>query len=326
MLRVMDVATGEDVDGPIDRARLLPRRLASRRRVVLLRTPPGPGLVPEGEEQYHRRVWLHRLGTSPDDDVLVFGDGQDTTNYYGVSVSWTAAGWSSAPPPAPSRATTCGSRTWATASSGRPELRVVQEGVDAQHIDPRRAGRPGVRLHRPGRTSRPDRGDEPRTRGPRRGPNWCPRTRRPCWRDSRSSTATSSPTRSCCAAGPVTRWGRSRRTTCSTGARSGSVPMPGLGTVAGLSERPEGGHEAWFGYTDHVDAVVGVPLRRDAPARRRCGRARPAPSTCRRSTRGRSSCSPRTARPCGWSCSRRSRTPTSHGRRSSTATAASACR
>ena len=32
----------------------------------------------------------------------------------------------------------------------------------------------------------------------------------------------------------------------------GTVPMPGLGTVAGISERPEGGHESWFGYTDHT--------------------------------------------------------------------------
>jgi prolyl oligopeptidase len=28
--------------------------------------------------------------------------------------------------------------------------------------------------------------------------------------------------------------------------------MPGIGTVAGLSDSPEGGHEAWFGYTDHT--------------------------------------------------------------------------
>jgi prolyl oligopeptidase len=30
------------------------------------------------------------------------------------------------------------------------------------------------------------------------------------------------------------------------------VELPGLGSVGGLSERPEGGHEAWFGYTDHT--------------------------------------------------------------------------
>jgi prolyl oligopeptidase len=37
-----------------------------------------------------------------------------------------------------------------------------------------------------------------------------------------------------------------------TGERTGTVPLPGLGSVTGMAERPEGGHEAWFGYTDHV--------------------------------------------------------------------------
>jgi prolyl oligopeptidase len=41
-----------------------------------------------------------------------------------------------------------------------------------------------------------------------------------------------------------------------TGARlegaDGGLPLPGLGTVGGLVSRPEGGHEVWFSYTDHV--------------------------------------------------------------------------
>src|SRR5690606_33199510 len=37
-----------------------------------------------------------------------------------------------------------------------------------------------------------------------------------------------------------------------TGERIGEVPTPGLGTIGGISERPEGGHEAWFGYTDNT--------------------------------------------------------------------------
>jgi prolyl oligopeptidase len=37
-----------------------------------------------------------------------------------------------------------------------------------------------------------------------------------------------------------------------TGEPLGSLPLPGLGTVGGLSERPEGGHEAWFAYTDNT--------------------------------------------------------------------------
>jgi prolyl oligopeptidase len=33
------------------------------------------------------------------------------------------------------------------------------------------------------------------------------------------------------------------------------VPLPGLGTIGGISERPEGGHEAWFAYTDNTTPV-----------------------------------------------------------------------
>jgi prolyl oligopeptidase len=35
-----------------------------------------------------------------------------------------------------------------------------------------------------------------------------------------------------------------------TGRRIGEVPTPGLGSIGGIGERSEGGHEAWFGYTD----------------------------------------------------------------------------
>ena len=41
-----------------------------------------------------------------------------------------------------------------------------------------------------------------------------------------------------------------------TGARTGSVPLPGPGTVGGISERPEGGHEAWFAYTDNTTPAM----------------------------------------------------------------------
>ena len=30
------------------------------------------------------------------------------------------------------------------------------------------------------------------------------------------------------------------------------MPLPGLGSIGGLSERPDGGPECWFGYTDHT--------------------------------------------------------------------------
>jgi prolyl oligopeptidase len=37
-----------------------------------------------------------------------------------------------------------------------------------------------------------------------------------------------------------------------TGHREKTLELPGLGSIGGLSERPEGGHESWFGYTDHT--------------------------------------------------------------------------
>ena len=43
--------------------------------------------MPAGEEQFHRRVWRHRVGTPPDDDVLVHGEGSDPTTYFGVHTS-----------------------------------------------------------------------------------------------------------------------------------------------------------------------------------------------------------------------------------------------
>ncbi len=67
-----------------------------------------------------------------------------------------------------------------------------------------------------------------------------------------------------------------------TGAASGRVTLPGLGSVGGLRGRPEGGPEAWLSYTDHAtppvvlhyDARTGETGDLGALARRRRGRAR----------------------------------------------------
>ena len=47
----------------------------------------------------------------------------------------------------------------------------------------------------------------------------------------------------------------------STGERLGELTMPGLGTIGGVVERPEGGHEAWFGYTDSTHPSSVRPIR-----------------------------------------------------------------
>lgn len=37
-----------------------------------------------------------------------------------------------------------------------------------------------------------------------------------------------------------------------TGLAQGELPLPGFGTISGMSERFDGGHELWFSYTDHT--------------------------------------------------------------------------
>jgi len=84
-LYVLAVDSAEIVDGPIDRVRKssigwLPdgERFYYVRRLA-------PELIP-GEENYHRRVYLHRIGESPDSDELIFGAGRAATDFYSVSV------------------------------------------------------------------------------------------------------------------------------------------------------------------------------------------------------------------------------------------------
>ena len=47
-----------------------------------------------------------------------------------------------------------------------------------------------------------------------------------------------------------------------TGALLSTVALPGIGSVGGIAERPDGGHEAWFGYTDYT--TPPTVLRYDA--------------------------------------------------------------
>ena len=91
-LWVVDAATGERLDGPIDRLRYSPLAWLPGGDALLYVRRLAPGRVPAGEEAYHRRLWLHRVGTDAHDDVLVFGDDAhgaavDPTAYLGITVS-----------------------------------------------------------------------------------------------------------------------------------------------------------------------------------------------------------------------------------------------
>ncbi|GAB2755527.1 prolyl oligopeptidase family serine peptidase [Salinifilum aidingensis] len=87
LLHVLDVSTGELLEGPIDRCRYSPVSwLPGGEEFCYVRRLP-PEEVPEDERQFHRRVWRHRVGSSPEEDVLLHGDGLDPTYFFGTSVS-----------------------------------------------------------------------------------------------------------------------------------------------------------------------------------------------------------------------------------------------
>ena len=142
VLRVMDVETGELVDGPINRCRY--SRIAwlpgGKAFYYTRRLPPEE--VPAGEEQYHRRVYLHRVGSPAEDDVLIFGEGRDKTTYYSAAVSRDGR-WLTI---SAARGTEPRNDLWIadlTASDlSAPTLQPVQVGADA---------RTGVRVGRDGR-------------------------------------------------------------------------------------------------------------------------------------------------------------------------------
>ncbi len=252
VLRVMDVVTTEDVDGPIDRARYSPVAWLPGAEAYYYVRRLAPELVPEGEQQFHRRVWLHRLGTDPAQDVLVFGEGRRITDYYGVSVSrdgrWLQVSGSEGTAPRNDLfLADLDASSWES-----PDLQPVQVDVDAQT---------GLEVCRDGRVLVfTDRG-APKGR-------LCVTTPDALDVDSWSDLLPEDPVAvldgyavldGAALESPVllaswTRHAVSEVTIhdLATGARLGDVPLPGLGSVGGIIERPEGGHEAWFGYTDHT--------------------------------------------------------------------------
>ena len=260
LLRVLDVATGELVDGPIDRCRYSGVAwLPGGKAFYYVRRLP-PDTLPEGEAQYHRRVYLHQVGTSPESDVEVFGAGRDKTTYYGASVSMDGR-WliiSASIGTAPREDIWIADLT--ASDPATPLLVPLMVGLDAQASP--RIGRDG-RLYVLTDLAAP-RGRlcvaDPAAPGP------------DGWRDLIPEAATSV-LRSYAILDdlprPVLIVSRMRHAVSEvavhdldSGDRLSGLELPGIGSAGGIAERPEGGHEAWFGYTDYT--TPPVVLRYDA--------------------------------------------------------------
>src|SRR3954462_11981983 len=127
-LYVLDVATGELLEGPIDRCRYSPVAWLPGGAELFYVRRLAPDLVPDGEEQFHRRVWRHRVGSDPDTDVLVHGEGSDPSTYFGARTSadgrWLVVSASIGTAPRED--------VWLADLSGDGVLRDLQVGVEAQ--------------------------------------------------------------------------------------------------------------------------------------------------------------------------------------------------
>ncbi|OMQ12104.1 S9 family peptidase, partial [Modestobacter sp. VKM Ac-2676] len=127
-LFVLDVGTGELVEGPIGRCRYSPVGWLPGGQELFYVRRLAPELVPAGEEQFHRRVWRHRVGSDTADDVLVHGEGSDPSTYFGARTSadgrWLVVSASVGTAPRDD--------VWLADLAGDGVLRELQVGVDAQ--------------------------------------------------------------------------------------------------------------------------------------------------------------------------------------------------
>lgn len=238
-LFVMEVGTGENVEGPIDRARYSDIAwLPGGEELYYVRRLP-PAQVPQGEEQYYRQVYRHRIGTDAETaDQAVFGEGREKTEYYSVTVSrdgrWLVVGASQGTAPR--------NDLYLADLAGDASLVPVQENVDAR-TDAR--VRDGVLFLLTDR-------DAPRGRIATADPGQ-PREWKDLIAESEAVIESFALTDDAIvvattnhAVGQVDVHDRA------AGTWRARVPLPGLGTVAGLTSRPEGGDEIWLGYTDFV--------------------------------------------------------------------------
>ena len=264
LLRVMDVATGEVIDGPIDRCRYSGVAwLPGGKAFYYVRRLP-PDAVPDGEAQYHRRVYLHLVGTPAESDTEVFGAGRDKMSYYGVSVSrdgrWLIV--SASVGTAPREDIWIADLT--AGDPAAPALVPLMVGLDAM-ASPwiGRDGRLYVFTDLDAPRGRLCVGD-PAAPGPGNWTDLIPEDPSAVLRDYAVLDGAELDR-------PVLLVARTRHAVSevsvhdlASGELVSALELPGIGSVGGIAERPEGGHEAWFSYTDYT--TPPVVLRYDAAA------------------------------------------------------------
>lgn len=252
VLYVMDVATADTIDGPIDRCRYSPVAwIPGGDSFYYVRRLP-PEDLPESEQGFHRRVFLHQVGESTEVDANVFGAGMTMTNYYGVEVSrdgqWLQV--SAAEGTEPRNDLWVADLTQSPPSC--PAFQQVQADVDAQT---------SFTFGRDGRVYVSTDLDAPRGRLAVTEPGaWSPDQ----WTDVIPEDAEAVLESVAYLDGPELRHDLLLATSTAhgiatmnlyradTGELVRTIELPGAGTVAGPIEKPTGGPVVWFAYTDHT--------------------------------------------------------------------------
>ena len=268
LLYVMDVATGETIEGPIDRCRYSPIAWVPGEEKFYYVRRLAPELLPEDERNFHRRVYLHQVGTSPDDDVLVFGAGREMTNYYGVEVS-RDGNWLQV---SASKGTEPRNDLWvADISDGlldHPAFLLVQGDVDAQT---------SLTFARDGRVLVATDLDAPRGR---LAVTWAPDWQSEFWVDLIPEDPDAVLESVTILDGDEleedlllvvrTSHGVAHMTLhrSQDGSLIKEIELPGAGTIGGPVEHIDGGPVTWFVYTDHttVPTIYSYDARTDEVA------------------------------------------------------------
>ena len=87
VLHILNVETGRLLPERIERARYAGVTWEKDNKGFYYGKHPKPGEVPPGEENYNRHIFYHKLGTDPDQDPKVFGEGRPKEQSYGTSLS-----------------------------------------------------------------------------------------------------------------------------------------------------------------------------------------------------------------------------------------------
>jgi prolyl oligopeptidase len=86
-LRIKDVPSARDLPDVIDRTRACSLAWRPDSKGFYYTRYPTAGSVPKGEENYHRHVFHHELGSDPAKDVEVFGAGRPSEDWPNVLLS-----------------------------------------------------------------------------------------------------------------------------------------------------------------------------------------------------------------------------------------------